>query len=243
MKLTVIGCFGAYPKPGGATSGYLVEEGETKVLLDCGSGVLARLQEHLPLYELDGVVLTHYHPDHCADFGCLQYAVMIDTQLQRRTKGFTAWGPGEKERLTYGTYCQGRSYLEGASFQIGSLTFEWMQNIHEIPSCAIRISNPAGCSIVYSGDTGYYRELADFAGGTNCFLCESSFYGGYTGHIKEHLNCEQAAMLAKAAKAKQLVLTHFPHFGDIHTMLEQAGSLYDGKLLLAEQGLQISIAK
>ena len=38
MKLTVLGCNGPYPAPGGACSGYLLQEGDTGVLLDCGAG-------------------------------------------------------------------------------------------------------------------------------------------------------------------------------------------------------------
>ena len=38
MKLTVLGCYGPYPPAGGACSGYLLEEGGTRVLIDCGNG-------------------------------------------------------------------------------------------------------------------------------------------------------------------------------------------------------------
>ena len=49
MKITVIGCYGAYPELNGATAGYLVESKNTKVLLDCGSGVIAKLQNYIQL--------------------------------------------------------------------------------------------------------------------------------------------------------------------------------------------------
>lgn len=134
MKLTVIGCQGAYPDAGKATSGYLIEEGNTRVLLDCGSGVLTKIQERCPLSELDAVVISHYHPDHCADLGCLQYAAMIDTQLKRRTKSFSAWGPEDIDTLSYYNYCMGRCYNENTAFQIDGLKFEVLQNIHEVAS-------------------------------------------------------------------------------------------------------------
>ena len=40
----MVGCSPAWPNPGGAQSGYLVE-GEGRLLLDCGPGVLSRLRE------------------------------------------------------------------------------------------------------------------------------------------------------------------------------------------------------
>ncbi len=45
MKLTVVGCSPAWPNPGGAQSGYLLE-GPGRLLLDCGPGVLARLRSN-----------------------------------------------------------------------------------------------------------------------------------------------------------------------------------------------------
>lgn len=240
MKLTVIGCSGAYPNAGGATSGYLVEEGNTKVLLDCGSGVLAAIQEHLSLSELDAVILSHYHPDHCADFGCLQYAAMIETQLGKRTKPFYAWGP-DSEALGYEDFCIGHSYEQQHAFQIGELRFEVLQNIHEITSYSIRVTAPGGSMLVYSGDTAYNPKLAQFAQFADCLLCEASFYSDRHNYTAQHLTSVEAAQLAADAQAKQLVLTHLPHFGEQEQLVCEAGSVYSGRVLLAEQFLVIPI--
>ena len=61
MFLTVLGRHGPYPRPGGACSGYLLEDGETRVLIDCGSGVLSRLLEIMRPEQLDAIVLSHLH--------------------------------------------------------------------------------------------------------------------------------------------------------------------------------------
>ena len=45
VKFTVVGCSPAWPNPGSAHSGYLVEEAEGRLLLDCGPGVLADLRD------------------------------------------------------------------------------------------------------------------------------------------------------------------------------------------------------
>ena len=241
MTLTIIGCFGAYPPPGDATSGYLIEDGGTKVLLECGSGVLSTLSQRVPLHELDGLVLSHYHPDHCADLGCLQYAVMIETQLAKRTKRFCAWGPGRADTLTYETYCQGYSYEGLDAFRIGSLTFQTCKNIHEIDCYAIRVTGSQGEVLVFSGDTGYYEGLAGFAAQADCFLCESSFYAGQTHHGKQHLSADQAGMIASAAQARRLVLTHLPHFGEVERLVAQAEAVFTGSVLLAGQWLRIDL--
>src|SRR5207248_11124749 len=66
VKLTVIGCSPAWPNAGGAQSGYLVE-GDGRLLLDCGPGVLARLRATDGWPRVDAVVITHFHLDHWGD--------------------------------------------------------------------------------------------------------------------------------------------------------------------------------
>src|SRR6058998_2298128 len=67
LKLVVAGCSPAWPNPGGAQSGYLLESGGRRILLDCGPGVLARLREREPWPELDSIAITHWHLDHWGD--------------------------------------------------------------------------------------------------------------------------------------------------------------------------------
>src|ERR1051325_6825217 len=67
VKLTVVGCSPAWPNPGGAQPGYLVEDGGGRVLLDCGPGVLARLREDGGWPRVDAIVITHFHLDHWGD--------------------------------------------------------------------------------------------------------------------------------------------------------------------------------
>jgi ribonuclease BN (tRNA processing enzyme) len=241
MTLTIIGCYGAYPPANGATSGYLVEDGETKVLLDCGSGVLAKLQEHIALSELDAVVLTHYHADHSADLGCLQYAVMIETQLGRRKKSFSAWGPGDIAMLSYQQYCQGYSYENISSFKIGCLTFEVSSNIHDVACYAIKVTNEQGATLVYSGDTGYYPKLAEFSKSADCFICEASFYQEQAERAIQHLTAAQAGQIAASAQVGRLVLTHLPHFGELEQLIIQAKAVFDGNVSLAKQRKQIDL--
>ena len=47
MKLTILGNRGPYPTPNGACSGYLLESEKTHILIECGTGVLAKMQHHI----------------------------------------------------------------------------------------------------------------------------------------------------------------------------------------------------
>lgn len=241
MKLTIIGCHGAYPVKNGATSGYLLEEGNTRVLLDCGSGVLSQLQNVIDLKELDGVVLTHYHPDHCADLGCLQYAVMLDILTGRRRKDFAAWGPGNENKLSYENYCKGYSYENQPHFQIGDLEFEVNLNQHEIPSYAVKAKGRSEGVLVYSGDTNYYDGLAEFAGKADLLLCEASLYACQKGDVWGHMCSSEAGEVAVKAEVSGLCLTHFPHYGEIRNLQEEAEKVYQGNIILAEPGMRLNI--
>ena len=59
------------PAPTSPASCYLVQaeaDGRTwNLLLDLGSGALGPLQRHLSPDDLDAVLLSHLHPDHCVD--------------------------------------------------------------------------------------------------------------------------------------------------------------------------------
>ena len=69
MYLTILGNNGPFPAPGGACSSYLLESdsGETKLLIDAGTGSLARLMDIARPETLDAVVLSHLHFDHMSD--------------------------------------------------------------------------------------------------------------------------------------------------------------------------------
>ncbi|MBI4261746.1 MAG: MBL fold metallo-hydrolase, partial [Actinobacteria bacterium] len=67
MELTVLGTDGAFPRAGGACSGYLLRHDGFSLVIDLGTGALANLQRHVGYDRIDAVVLSHEHPDHCVD--------------------------------------------------------------------------------------------------------------------------------------------------------------------------------
>ena len=53
--------------PDGACSGYLIEEDDTCLLLDCGNGVFSKLRRFRDYVDVDAVVISHLHADHILD--------------------------------------------------------------------------------------------------------------------------------------------------------------------------------
>src|ERR671933_365412 len=67
MRITVLGKSPAWQDADGACSGYLVEGGDVRLLLDCGPGVFAKLRRFVDYVDVDAVVVTHLHADHVLD--------------------------------------------------------------------------------------------------------------------------------------------------------------------------------
>ena len=233
MKVTIIGCDGAYPRVNGATSAYLIEDKNTRVLLDCGSGSISRLQNHIELRELDGMIISHYHRDHYADLECMQFATMLDTFERKRENPLVIYGPGKEQMLTYKNFCIGKTFKGKESFNIGNLTFETRLNKHGVESYSIKVTNEDGDCLVYTGDTGYYKELSEFCEDASLLIAESSCYEYERGRISGHMTGGEAATVAEEAGVDTLILTHLPHYGDVEKMVEEAKEFFKGEIILA----------
>ena len=82
MRITVLGKSPSWQDAGGACSGYLIESGETTVLLDCGNGVFGKLRERVDYVDVDAVVLSHLHADHFLDLVPFSYALTYSPKQQ-----------------------------------------------------------------------------------------------------------------------------------------------------------------
>src|ERR671920_1405743 len=82
MRLTVLGKSPSWQDAGGACSGYLIEEDNTVVLVDCGNGVFAKLRERIDYVDVDAVVISHLHADHFLDLVPYSYALTYAPRQQ-----------------------------------------------------------------------------------------------------------------------------------------------------------------
>ncbi len=235
MKLSILGYWGAYPEANGATSGYLLQEGSKKILIDCGSAVLSKLKTITNFYDIDAVFLSHYHGDHMADIHCLQYAALIESQLGKRTKNLPIYGLVDKEHfehLNFEEYTEAIAIREHSIVTIENLQFSFIQTRHPVPCFAMRITDGKK-SITYTADTGWFDELVDFSRYSDLLLCESSLYNENKGIVEGHLTAGEAGKLASLAEVDRLILTHLPHFGNHQQLLKEARAEFKGKVDLA----------
>lgn len=217
MRLTIIGCSPAWPDPGGAHSGYLVEaEGCRPLLLDCGPGVLARLRQdgRLPI---GGVAITHFHLDHCGDL--VPWAWMHASRPAPPPPVALHLPPGGTamlERIAglfgHSTMFEGvfdvREFGEAGTFDAAG--FEVSAHAVEhygVPAFGFRVRSPQGRMLGYSGDSAPCDGLALTASGTDLFLCEATLAAASDDQApRGHSSAEEAL----GTSARRVMLTHRP---------------------------------
>lgn len=235
MKLTVVGCSPAWPNPGGAQSGYLLE-GPGRLLLDCGPGVLARLRESYSSNgwpEVDAIAITHFHLDHWGDLVPWVWGTMWG--LGQGTRRTELWLPpgGREELAAFGTrfgtpdmfvrVFEPREYVEGEPFTAAGLELTAVRLPHyTVQTYGFRVSNQTR-TLAYSGDSGPSEKLAELAEEVDLFLCEATLKDGESdGQPRGHLSADEAVSAFEASGAKRLVLTHRPQELGLDGGLEQA---------------------
>ena len=231
MKLTVLGCNGPYPAAGGACSGYLLEAGDTRVLLDCGAGALAALTAVMPPEELDAVVLSHLHYDHMSDMLPLIYRM----QGKKRLPVYAPMEPADVRGLLASAFDL-RDIAAGGA--IGGLTMKAFPVRHPVPCFATRFE-AAGKVFCYTGDTNTCDGLATFARGCDLLLIDACFSEALWAENKPHLSARLAAETAREAEARHVTLTHFTPGSDLSVLLREARAVYP-QAALAEAGLSVA---
>lgn len=232
MKLTVLGCNGPYPQKDGACSGYLVETESTRVLLDCGAGVLSKLGDSVDL--LDAIVLTHLHFDHMSDMLPLMY------RAGKRAHRLRVFYPRQEgpldEELSNGFDACDITQLS----QLGDIRFAAVPVRHPVPAYAVRLTDANGRVLCYSGDTNTCEAVVRIAEKADLFLCDACFSTEQWTANKPHLSARLAAEAAVQAGAKRLVLTHFTPGSDVALLQREAAAVCPS-VCLAYSGLCLSV--
>ncbi|MGE5630067.1 MAG: MBL fold metallo-hydrolase [Caulobacteraceae bacterium] len=237
MKLTVLGNYGPYPKANGACSGFLIDSGTVKLVLDFGNGVLSRLQQYIEVEEISAIILTHLHSDHMSDIMILKYAAdikMMKGQLKESIKVYAPSEPeAEFERLRYKEALDIRAIVPEEKLVIGDVTISFKQMVHGCQSYSVCIEKDSR-KFVYSGDTSPNEGLVEFAKGADFFMCEAGLLERDDKYIRAmHLTAKEAGEIAAKAGVKRLLLTHFFPGVRLDHYMAEAASVYSGIMEIA----------
>ena len=224
MKLHILGVSGPFPESGGATSGYLVEAGDTLLQLDLGSGILARLTAKMPPESLSALFLSHWHFDHTADLTVLLY------RLEALGKTLRVYAPVDESsairKIVASASCFDLADVApGDTVTVGTCTVRVGEARHPVPAVGYRIGSE-GRILGYTGDTNTLPSLADFYRDSSLLLADGLFPAESWTEAKPHLSAALAASLAAEAGAERLVLTHLNPLVSPRLLLREAQALH-----------------
>ncbi len=243
---------------GGACSGYLVEEGGARLLLDCGNGVFGKLRERVDYVEIDAVAISHLHADHFLDLVPFSYALTYAPKQQpvpvhtwpgtddparprliappgaaaifRRVVG--AWGNEDLIERAFRL----EHYSAGDTVAVEGLSVGFHRVPHFVDTFAVTVTDPAGAKFAYSADTRPGDEIVDAARGADLLLIEATLPRPERTGVRGHLTPEEAGEHAKRAGAKRVVLTHISdELGD-EWAREEAARGFGGPVEVAREG-------
>ncbi|GIH03208.1 MBL fold metallo-hydrolase [Rhizocola hellebori] len=238
MRLTVLGGGGAWPTATRACSGYLVEHEGFRVLVDPGYATLPQLLRHQEARDVDAVVVSHGHPDHCADLNPLLRARALGDNPPEALPVFAL--PGALDavlaldgRMLDGSYaCHEISV--GRPFEIGPFRVDTWALPHFVPNAGLRFS-AGGAVLAYTGDTGPSPDIVALARNADLLLAEATF----PEHVLPADNApylstaRQAGESAARAGVARLMLTHLWPGSEAHSAVAAASHAYTGAIEVA----------
>ena len=249
MKLTVVGCSGSIAGPESPASCYLVEADGFRMVLDLGSGALGHLQRYCGYGELDAVLISHLHPDHCIDLLGLHVArayggtgfPRLPVYAPAGASEQLAGAAGRRHGSAFETQFGFTDWSAGAQ-RVWPFRVTVARVAHPVPTWAMRIEH-RGRSLLYSADTGVCERLVELGRGADLALVEAAFQDGKDEDAPAglHLNGREAGEHARAAGARRLIVTHVPPWNDPDVIVKAAREAYGGPAELATAGATFEV--
>jgi ribonuclease BN (tRNA processing enzyme) len=246
VRITVLGGSGAWPTATQACSGYLVQDEGFTLLIDPGYATLPRLLEQVPARAVDAVLISHGHPDHCADLNPLLRARALDDDPPPALDVHTLPGAVDAvlaldpPRMLAGAFAV-REFTAGQRFGIGPFDVRTWLLPHFVPNAGIRLASGTG-TLAYTGDTGPSPDIAVLARDAGALLAEATYPHRVPPAAAAFLSSgRQAGQHAAAAGAGALLLTHLWPGTDPAAALAAAGESYPGPVSVAQPGLTLDL--
>jgi ribonuclease BN (tRNA processing enzyme) len=245
VQLTVIGGSGGYPGFGWPCSGYLIDADGFGLLIDPGYGVATALSvDGAPTF--DAVLVSHAHPDHCADLNpILRTRSWADEPkpplpIYAPQNGLDAVLALDRPEVLDGSYAlhhvQPDSELTIGPFRVLTASLP-----HPRPNLGFRISIGER-SLVYTGDCGPSERLIHLADGAQLLLAEASYAETVPAEVAGSLSsAADAGREAAAARVRRLVLTHLMPRTDEAEAIAAAARHFAGQIAVARPGITFDV--
>ncbi len=248
MRITVLGKSPAWQDADGACSGYLVQDADTNLLVDCGSGVFSKLRGVVDYADVDAIVISHLHADHLLDlipFGTALTFSPREHDASVRPRLIVA--PGGIEVVGAITAAIGQAGLLDGAFAIceydpaetvtvGPLRIRFQPVPHYIQAHAVEVCGTSGGRFSFGADHRPTDVLNHFARATDLLFLEATLRRPEPAGPRGHMTPAEAGAVAAACDAQRLVLTHISDELDPAWATAEARRAYDGPVEVARQG-------
>ena len=138
-RAIALGGASAAPNSGQGCSGYLIEDGDLRLVLDLGPGTLTELLRHCEISSVSGIVITHFHVDHILDLVAFWWGwlhrpdplpapipLWLPPDGTRSVRHFlSAFGRGDEVDRFFDEICSAAEYSVKQPIQIGGATISF----------------------------------------------------------------------------------------------------------------------
>jgi len=265
VKIIVLGKSPSWQDVDGACSGYLVQEHDTALLLDCGNGVFSKLRRYRDYVDIDAVVISHLHADHFLDLIPFAYALTYaprqqpvpvhtwpGTDTPARPQLFAPIGARETFRRVVGAWGN-EDLIENAFvlseysaddvLEVGGLRLRFHEVPHFLPTCAVDVAplNGGGGRFTYGADCRPTEELIKFADGTDLLMIEATLPRPERDGPRGHLTPSEAGEHGSKAHVRRLVITHISDELDEGWAQAEAEKAFGGPVSVAHEGATYTV--
>ena len=258
MHITVLGKSPSWQDVDGACSGYLIQDGDFTLLLDCGNGVFSKLRRYCDYVDVGAVLLSHLHADHFLDLVPFSYALTYAPRQQPVAVGgwpgttkparpelwapvgtvesfralVGAWGHEDLIEVAFAMH----EYSAPDELEVGPFHVRFCEVPHYTRTHAIEIAGSSGARFTYSADCAPNEDLVRFAHDTDLLMIEATLPRPERTGERGHLTPHEAGEHGRRAAAHRVVVTHFSDELDPEWARAQASEGYGGQVELAQEG-------
>ena len=209
---------------------------------DAGPGTFVSLPFSSDL--ITAVVVSHVHPDHCADLLAAYHAwtyrpdprepvpLFAPQSVWDRVCGFIG-----KEPDCYAF----TPVVGGDEHSLGPIDIGFVDMDHSAPTVGSRWT-ANNRTLFYTGDTGPAGNWRAAARDVHLMLSEASLQGTPNEkEVSQHLTASEAGAIAREVHAEDLVLTHIPPYLDKSVSVAEAEETFGKPVRLAVPGTYFDV--
>jgi ribonuclease BN (tRNA processing enzyme) len=226
MRFHLLGTGTLVPSMDRNPAGFLVEYGESRILVDGGSGTMRALKKQgVDARALSAGVYSHRHIDHCGDLCPILFAMRVSIDFPARSI-YPIWaGAGFRSFLegleaVYGSWIRTdkfRAQVQELSLETednanlpGGILLTTLPARHSGGALHLRFTDPSGFSVVFSGDTGPAESLSSLSAGADILVTECASTGPdpWNSHLCAEDIVELVGNIPESLRPRRIVLTH-----------------------------------